>query len=178
MDNKLKGGLTLAAIALTSWFYYTPYLAVQGMQDAAQERNATKLARYVDFPVVKENLKAELNGQMLQKLQGNPLAAVGVVFAGAMVNAMVDAIVSPQGLAMMMQGEKPLSTTTAEATAPGSQDDQANTSNKIETKMGYDGLSQFIVKVYQRDKPEQAINLVLQRHNLVSWQLAEIRLPH
>jgi len=39
---------------------------------------------------------------MLQKLQGNPFAAVSVVFSGALVNAMVDAIVSRQGLAMMM----------------------------------------------------------------------------
>lgn len=43
--------------------------------------------------------------------------------------------------------------------------------------MGYDGLSQFTVKVYQRDKPDQASSLVLQRHNLMSWQLAKIRLP-
>ncbi|MDC7711811.1 DUF2939 domain-containing protein [Vogesella indigofera] len=174
MDNKLKGGLTLAAIAVISWFYYTPYLAIQGMQNAAQERNATKLASYVDFPVVKENLKTELNGQMLQKLQGNPFAAVGVVFAGALVNTMVDVIVSPQGLAMMMRGEKPLPAASAEATDSSTQE-QAN--EKVETKMGYDGLSQFTVKVYQRDKPDQAINLVLQRHNLVSWQLTEIRLP-
>ncbi|MDC7689826.1 hypothetical protein [Vogesella indigofera] len=54
---------------------------------------------------------------------------------------------------------------------------QADEADKVETKMGYVGLSQFTVKVYQRDKPDQAINLVLQRHNLVSWQLAEIRLP-
>ncbi|RKQ60809.1 hypothetical protein C8E02_0564 [Vogesella indigofera] len=176
MDNKLKGSLALAAIAVSGWFYYTPYMAVHGMQDAVQERNATKLASYVDFPVVKENLKAELNGQMLQKLQGNPFAAVGVVFAGALVNAMVDAIVSPQGLAMMMQGEKPLPAATAEATDSNMQK-QPNEADKVEFKMGYDGLSQFTVKVYQRDKPDQTINLVLQRHNLVSWHLTEIRLP-
>lgn len=176
MNNKLKGGLVLAAVAVTGWFYYTPYMAVHGMHDAAQERNATKLANYVNFPVVKENLKTELNGQMLQKLQGNPFAAVGVVFAGALVNAMVDTIVSPQGLAMMIQGEKPLPAATAEATDSSTQK-QANEADKVETTMGYDGLNQFTVKIYQRDKSDQAINLVLQRHNLVSWQLAEIRLP-
>lgn len=176
MDNKLKGGLALAAVAVTGWFYYTPYLAVHGMQEAAQERNATKLASYIDFPVVKESLKAELNGRMLHKLQGSPFAAVGVVFAGALVNAMVDAIVSPQGLAMMMRGEKPLPAATAEATDSSTQK-QADEAGKVETKMGYDGISQFTVKVYQGDKPDQAINLVLQRHNLVSWQLTEIRMP-
>ncbi|MFC3533291.1 DUF2939 domain-containing protein [Vogesella facilis] len=175
MDNKLKGGLAIAAVALAGWFYYTPYQAVHGMQAAAHERNASKLASYVDFPTVKENLKAELNGQMLQKLQGNPLAAVGAVFAGAMVNAMVDAVVSPQGLAMVLQGEKPLSST--HRSESGSPEAPATESDKVETQMGYDGLNQFTVKVYRHDQPAHAINLVLQRHNLVSWQLTEIRLP-
>lgn len=177
MDNKLKSGLALAAVAMAGWFYYTPYQAVHNMQEAAQAHNASKLASYVDFPAVKENLKAELNGQMLQKLQGNPLAAVGAVFTSALVNAMVDAMVSPQGLAMMMQGEKPLAASKAETTESSAQTNPDTASDKVETKMGYDGLSQFTVKVYQRGKPEQAINLVLQRQNILSWQLTEIRLP-
>jgi len=177
MNSKWKGGLSLAAIAVAGWFYYTPYLAVNAMRDAAQARDATTLASYVDFPVVKENLKAELNGQMLQKLQGNPLASVGAVFAGAMVNAMVDAMVSPQGLAMMMQGQKPLHSAATEATAPDTQQGDTPQADKVETSMGYDGLSQFTVTVHPRDTPDRTIHLVLQRHNLVSWQLVEIRLP-
>lgn len=176
MNNKLKGGLALAAVAVSGWFYYTPYAAVHGMQAAAQERDATKLAGYVDFPVVKENLKAELNGRMLQKLQGQPFAAVGAVFAGALVNGMVDAIVSPQGLAMMMRGEKPLAAATAESPDAGTPE-PAREADKVETSMGYDGLSQFTIRVYRRDTPDQVIHLVLQRRHLVSWQLAEIRLP-
>lgn len=176
MDKKLKGGLALAAVAVSGWFYYTPYMAVHGMQEAAQERDATRLAGYVDFPVVKENLKADLNGRMLQKLQGQPFAAVGAVFAGALVNTMVDAIVSPQGLAMMMQGEKPLTAATAERTESGSQE-QGKETGQVETRMGYDGLNQFTIRVYRRDTPDKVINLVLQRRHLLSWQLAEIRLP-
>ncbi len=176
MDKKLKGGLALAVIAVSGWFYYTPYMAVHGMQEAAQERDATRLAGYVDFPVVKENLKADLNGRMLQKLQGQPFAAVGAVFAGALVNTMVDAIVSPQGLAMMMHGEKPLTASTAERTESGSQEQPKETS-QVETRMGYDGLNQFAIRVHRRDTPDQVIHLVLQRRHLLSWQLAEIRLP-
>ena len=176
MNNKLKGGLALATLAASGWFYYTPYLAVHAMQEAAQERDSTKLAGYVDFPVVKENLKADLNGRMLQKLQGQPFAAVGAAFAGALVNGMVDVIVSPRGLAMMMQGEKPLAAATAENTDAGTQE-QAGEADKVETRMGYDGLGQFTVRVYRRDQPDQIIHLVLQRRQLVSWQLTEIRLP-
>ena len=177
MDNKLKGGVALTAAIIAGWFYYTPYQVVRNMQEAAQAHNASKLASYVDFPAVKENLKAELNGQMLQKLQGNPLAAVGAVFTSALVNAMVDAMVSPQGLAMMMQGEKPLAASKTETTESSAQPEPGKASNKVETTMGYDGLSQFTVKVYPRGKPEQTIHLVLQRHNILSWQLTEIHLP-
>ena len=64
--------------------------------------------------------------EMARKQDGNPLAALGTAFAMALVGPMVEAIVTPEALAMMMKGEKPSiekSKPTAAPASPASEPD-------------------------------------------------------
>jgi hypothetical protein len=99
------GGVVAAAAGV--WFYFTPHLAVQNMKEAADERDANKLSRYIDFPAVRESMKATLNAKLMSEMAKNkksdsPFAGLGAAFAMAMVGPMVDAMVTPEALTMMM----------------------------------------------------------------------------
>lgn len=168
--------VSLLSVAVGVWLYFTPHLAVGSMKDAAQARNAEKLSSYVDFPALKESLKSTFNSKLAKEVaaqgQDEPFAAMGAMFAAALINPMIDAMVSPEGLAMMLQGEKP------GTQAGDSQAQNESTGNEdTNTSMSYEGLNTFVVKVSQKDRPEEQVSLVFQRSGIVSWKLSAMRIP-
>ena len=176
---KLVLGLLLAvAVVVAGWVYYSPYMAVRGMQDAAQRRDAVALSDYVDFPALRESLKASLNAKLLETMaksgDGSPGAALGTAmaqaFGGMIVNSFVDAAVSPEGLAMLMQGERPKLDKTAGVPDKPKQE--------VETYMGYEAYDRFVIKPKPSSgKAEEPVAMVFRRHGLATWKLSAIRLP-
>jgi len=60
MNKKTK--ITVASLLITVILgvgvFFSPHLAMYSIKSAANDGDAQKLASYVDFPAVKENLKA------------------------------------------------------------------------------------------------------------------------
>ena len=161
--------------AIGGWFYYTPYLAVKTMREAAEKKDSVTLSRYINFPAVRESLKANFNAAMLSEMKKdrgkNPYAAAGAVFAMALIGPMVDAMVTPEALAVMMKGEKPSlenksATTSLTASEP-----------EVDTRMGYESFDQFLVSAKKKGASDEPITMVFQREGLMSWKLTAIRLP-
>jgi len=171
------GAAAVLFIAITGWFYFTPYLAVKNMRTAAEKRDSAAFSRYINFPSVRESLKASLNAKMLsemaKKQDGNLFAAIGAAFTMALVGPMVDAMITPEALAMMMKGEQPsLGKSKPTAVPP------AGTSEpETETSMGYENFDQFVVSTRKKGTPDEPVALVFQREGLFSWKLSAIRLP-
>lgn len=111
MSTKIKLSIALIFVAFSTWFYFTPHLAVSGMKSAAEAKDAAKLSRYVNFPALKESLKADFNAKLASEVaketDGNLFAVLGAALAAAFINPMIDALVTPESLAMMMKGDKP-----------------------------------------------------------------------
>jgi hypothetical protein len=178
MTRGSKLGAVVVVLALIAgWFYYTPYLAVKNMRQAAESKDSVTLSRYINFPSVRESLKGSLNAKMLFEMgkmkDQNPFAALGAAFAMALVGPMVDAMVTPEALAMMMKGEKPSTEKGKPAATPAS----AGSDPEVETLMGYENFDQFVVSVRKKGTSDEPIALVFQREGLVSWKLTAIRLP-
>ena len=97
--------LALAAAAL----YASPYWTLRTLHTAVQDQDATTVAKHVDFPALREDLK----GQLLLKMQrdmatrpgveSQPLSGLGQMFAMGLVNQMVDGLVSPTGVALALK---------------------------------------------------------------------------
>jgi hypothetical protein len=175
--KRIKIGATaVLVVAVAGWFYYTPYLAVKNMRAAAENKDSAALSRYVNFPSVRESLKASLNAKMLsemtKKQEGNPFAALGAAFAMALVGPMVEAMVTPEALAMMMKGEKPSREKSKSTVAP----DSATSGPETETSMGYENFNQFVVSTRKKGTADDPVALVFQREGLFSWKLSAIRL--
>ena len=64
MNNKTKVFIAIVLVACGTWFYFSPHLAVSQMKSAAEAKDAAKLLDYVNFPALKESLKASFNAKL------------------------------------------------------------------------------------------------------------------
>lgn len=180
MNKKISLSLIgFAALIVSIGFYFTPYIAVHNMRKAAENRDAETLSDYVDYPSLRESIKANLNakfaGEAVKSPPKSPFEAFGAALAVVLVNRMVDAFVTPESLAMLMKGEKPGANSSAEHSGNDVKSDRP----KTETSMAYEGINRFVVKVQDKEKNQAGapVELVFKRYGLVSWKLASLRLP-
>jgi len=159
-------------------FYFTPHLAAYKMKKAAENKDADDLSDYVDYPSLRESLKANFNAKMASEVtkkskDGNPFEALGAALAAALNNPMIDALVTPESLAMLMKGEKPEVDEHGSSSKKKSQSEDSNT----ETSMSYKGFHRFVVKVKEKGALEEPVEFIFKRDGLISWKLSALRIP-
>ncbi|HEU5068648.1 MAG TPA: DUF2939 domain-containing protein [Sphingomicrobium sp.] len=57
--------ILLAVASGALWYFESPIWTLKRMRDAAQSRDADALNAYIDYPALRESLKAELMAQMM-----------------------------------------------------------------------------------------------------------------
>ena len=174
MSRSVKVLLGAALALLVGWYAASPYIALHQMRSAAESKDAATLSEHIDFPAVKESLKASFSAAMMaevtQSSQDDPFAGAGAALAIAMVGPMVDALVTPQAIAMLMQGEKPeLERYDVQVASTPRQEPAVS--------YGYTGLNTFKVDVSDKSDPNAKIGLRLKRHGLFSWKLTSVDMP-
>ncbi len=146
----------------------SPYVVVNRLQQAVTNNDPDTLVEYIDFPLVRQNLKDQLNAAMVQNMMTaeseNPLAAFGLMFGGALVEQMVDTLLTPAGLIQLMQRAEPDPQAPAD---PVAADDTT-------VDMAYQSWNRFDVVI---TSPPNTVTVVLQRSGLWDWRVTEIRLP-
>ena len=165
-------------LVLIGWFYYTPYMAFDSLKKAAARGDAQAVAEHVDFPSLRESIKSWIKVPMMKRMvkamKDNPFAGLGLMIANAVVDPMVDAMISPAGLAAMMEGKSP--SPQENGVAAERQDDSKSGSGKdIEVSKGYAGFDQFEYSAKERGGKFE-VTLVFHRYGF-RWKLAEVRLP-
>ena len=168
---KVLVGIVLAIVA--GWYFASPYLVLHQMKSASEARDAEALSRHIDFPALKENLKASFAARVMADVahapDNEPFAAAGSALAIAMIGPMIDAMITPQAVAMMLQGETP---------DPGQSSGKYSASLlEPEISMGYRDLDTFAVTVSGPGLREDAVELILKRHGLFAWKLTAAELP-
>ncbi|MGA9626798.1 MAG: DUF2939 domain-containing protein [Bryobacteraceae bacterium] len=175
----------IPAALVLGWVYASPYLAVRNLKQAALDGNTDSLREGVDFPALRASLKEELGGQLSKqalnemKNDGNGFAALGSALVGGFVNLMIDQLVTPRGIASIVQGKR----------VDGTPDELAGTIERFAAKPqsgvnqpeaniseGYESLDRFCVRIFLL-KSDAPITLVYLRSGLTSWRLSAIRLP-
>jgi hypothetical protein len=173
-----KGKIALCVVAglLAAYVAAAPYITVHQMKSAAQRRDGEALAEHIEFPSVRQSLKDQLNASFLKqmandkKMADNPFAALGAAFAGVMIDRIVDAYVTPAGLAQLMAGEKPQIESTPHGEAP----DDTRRDLLVNASMSYESLDKFVVRIANADGQEG--RLVLRRRGF-GWKLTDIIAP-
>lgn len=100
--RKIVFALIALVVAAGAWWYFSPYWTLRQIQSAARAGDAKKLSAYVDYPAVREDLKGDFRRMMLKEAasrkQNDGFAAIGSAFALAMVDPVIDAMVTPEGV--------------------------------------------------------------------------------
>ena len=171
--KKITIAATVAAIAIADSAYASPYYALHQIKTAVAVRDAQALASHVDFPALRESVKAQLEANMANSIQAvagsdNPYAALGQSIASAMLGKMVDAMVSPAGVVALVNKS---------AVSPQGNADDGTAADRPQEKPAYSaayaGLNKFVV--HAKDGSKEGA-LVLQRHGVWGWKLSGIEL--
>lgn len=187
----LGAGVGLVVAFLVGAYFASPVLALHGLTAAAKAGDRAKLERGVDFPAVRESLKAQLKTAMTRSinddpaLRDNPFAAFGQLLLGAAVDKIVDTYATPDAIANMVATNRAPDRISTESTPPGppaGEEPEAQaepkTKSRAEAHYAYQDLNHFRATYRDSDtKPGDEFGLLLERRGLFTWKLVRIELP-
>ena len=178
MTKNQKLYTTISLILIGTWLYATPYLTIYTMKKASENNDATKFSSYVNYPSLRESFKntfkAAFNKELMRDSDkeedglGNLGKAFGIAMASAIIDPLVESFVTPESLAMMMEGKKPKGNESNEKTATNSNEKKSSIS------MGYDGIDCFVLDA-KDDKNEIQFSFVFKRKGIWGWELTSVR---
>ena len=167
-----RGKWRIAAVAAaviviassTLWYFESPAWTLKGMKDAAESRDTDALNAYIDYPALRESLKAELMARMTVEVQKDKsgLGALGMVVGSAVMGPMIDGLVSPAGMraALLANSQENAGPAATALHVPK------------EPVIVRRNFSEFLVTT----KGQPQSGLVFKRHGL-SWMLSGVELP-
>jgi hypothetical protein len=164
----------LVAAGIVAYWYWSPYLAMRALRDAAVAADARRFNEHVDFPRVRESLKSQFSARMHRDPAdaGNNL---GSMLAGVLVDKLIDTAVRPETIMFAMrEGKFKIET---DRTQEGGQD--AGERKKTVWRTERQGLNTILFHGEREggDDKKDTMALVMQRQGFADWKLTDIRLP-
>jgi len=167
-------------VAIAAGFLYaSPYLAVHSMMAASRDGDLQRLSEYIDVPAVRESIKFAMARRLPATLgtdkSSNPLAAIGNAIGAAFLDSVIDATVTPESIALMLEGKPP-----ALAGAPAATDDAskaASPAKPADPQAFYEDANHFVIEVARAGQDARPMRFVLARSGLWGWKLTSVRFP-
>lgn len=175
MNKKILGSIVALVIAIVGYLYASPYLVLNSIKTAAQNGESEKVSQYIDYPSVRQSFKDQMNAMMMkevQKQENNGFAALGAMLASAMVDKMIDAVVTPEGMTLMLQG-KDLKQSVSGGENESAEHKQEEHQPDYETS--YTSFNDFQVVIKDPNKSKE-VKVLMVRDGL-SWKINKIVVP-
>ena len=182
MPRRRTGLFVAVAFGLLGGAYLaSPWVVTNRMRRAAEAGDGERLARYVDYPALRQSLAEEIQAGILGRRAGEPgqqperrgpFAAFGEALAGTMVSAFVESMVTPESVAAMVERGRVErgDASSRSARDPGSR-------KPVERRRHYESLDVFDVDMHDPETKELLVTLVFHRERPFGWKLAGVRLP-
>lgn len=175
MNKKLIGALIAIVVVICGYLYATPYLALNNIKKAAQAGDSDTVSKYIDYPSVRQSFKDQMNAMMMkevQKQENDGFAALGAMLASAMVDKMIDAVVTPEGMTLMLQGKdlKQSISGSANESAESKQDE-----HQPDYETSYTSFNDFQVVIKDPNKSKE-VKVLMVRDGL-SWKIHKLAIP-
>ena len=155
-----------------------PFITIHQIKTGIDEQDSEKLSDNIDFPALRSNLKEQFNAvfikESVNELEGNPFAALAMGLASQLVNNLVDAFITPSGLAALMAGKKPGVPEDIKEEQSTQKAEVQKTELFKNARYSFDGFSKFSARI--KDENEKEIRFVFARDGL-SWKLTNIIIP-
>lgn len=165
----ITGLLVLSAV----YFWATPYLTIIAISNALIDRDSQTLSRQVDFPALRDGLKAQGSALFMKDgppdSQKNLFSSIGRMMGSQVIHRIIDAAVTPEGM-IGLAGEaigltergRELNSWWRRTFAPF-----------INTRYGYDSFSIFSYRLQNEDGD---IHFILRRSGL-QWRMTNVLIP-
>ena len=173
MANVKTRVAALAAAALimaagVTWYLASPGWTLHQMKAAADSDEPDALNSYIDYPALREDLKAEILSRMMAeaKKDKSGFGGLGVAIGRAVIRPVIDRLVTPAGMRAALFAKRDQAQTKVAAQAASAlrlPDDPVIVRR---------GFSEFLVA----SKRQPNRGLVFKRHGL-SWKLGGVDLP-
>ncbi len=175
MKKWLIAGLCLLLVLLAAYTAAGPYLAVNGIRNVVASGDYGKLSYFVDFEKLRENvtpqIQARITRDIQQRLGSGSAADMASGVATAISAPVIDAMVSPLGVATLLTG----STLARKITGEKNKDGKAQAEDPLkDARTRYVSMSRFTATVTSDEgKP---LVFVFERDGL-RWKLSGLDLP-
>jgi hypothetical protein len=162
---------SLALCVAAAWLYFTPYMAVNKLQAAAERGDSQALNEMVDFPALRTSIRTEIQSATARGIQkdGGVFAAFGAAAAGFVVGPVVDAAVTPEGIGLLMKGQRP-------SNGKDDSGDEDDWRDDVKISRRWEASDRFVVQYRDARSGDERIALVMRRDG-VRWKLAGVRFP-
>ena len=165
----LVGLLVIFAIYL----YASPYLVLNSIKNAAQQGDADKLSGYIDFPSVKQSMKDQVKAAMVEELAASDeqdgFEALGTMLAAAMIDPLIDGLVTPDGVTLMLQAQK----LDFDLNNDKPEDKPEVKNEDVDYKAGYLSFNRFKVQIIDANDPDESLDVIMHR-DWLSWKVTRI----
>lgn len=176
MNKKIIGALIAVVVLLAGGYYYaSPYLVLSSIKSAAKAGDSEKLSAYIDYPSVRQSFKDQMNTYMVKDIASkdtNGWEALGTMIATTMVDKMVDAVITPEGVTLMLQG-KDFRDSLKHSSEESSE--QSSSKEKLDYSTRYLSMNLFEVTLKNPDNDKQ-LKVIMERDGL-SWKVKKIVVP-
>lgn len=154
-----------------TWYALSPSYAMAQLAKAARDGDEAALRSRVDFPQVRESLKADLSAELAARAaeeRGSELGRLGAAIGLTFGDTLVDGLVTPESIGAIVRQGRLLQSRTDMA-------DNGGASLPIDWTIERDGLSGFTAIPRSPDITDPP-SLIFERDGL-GWTLVEIDLP-
>ncbi|AII43730.1 hypothetical protein KR100_10200 [Synechococcus sp. KORDI-100] len=182
-------------LATGSYWYASPYLAVNSIREAIAQKDGSRFNQYVDYPQVREDLKAyvitRLTEAATEESLDDPdggLAALGTALVIPIANTLIDSYLTAEVVKGLIESSssgapKPQKTSANPFSVPDIQAEIAKGMEQFErqikqmsgVEMAYVGMNQFLVS--GRLEPGVKLGFEMTRQGLGNWTIAGLILP-
>ena len=196
MFKKIFGYSAIAASVVTGCYAFaSPWLALKDLTQAFEDQDTRKIEKLVDFPELRDDIKVTARAAMMKsaaiELEGNPFAAMGIMMANAIVDPIIDQVISPAGLQLFFSaGEMSGGTdglpenidAIARDLIPSGDGGEASSgvvaAQNIDVKTEYVGINEFEVQISNEDILNESFSLYMRREGIGGWKVSGLKVPN
>ena len=182
-------GITAAGAGVLLGAYYaaSPWLTVNKLKEAFAKKDTRQIEKIVDFPELREDFKEVAKATVMtnaaKELEGNPFAALGMMIANALIDPLIDSVISPAGLqALLSTGEMSVQPSDVlnennSWSSKESTTEEFKPSPDLSVKMNYTDLNEFKIELSNKKVIAEPISLFMEREGFADWKVTGIDIP-
>ena len=173
MKKKFILLFSFLAILLLGFLGSGPFLTLYSIKISLTEKNSNKLSSNINFPLLRLNIKEQLNAELSRKikLESGIFNILAEGFANSLVDEAVDGLLIPENIERLIKGEEPSSILKNEK-IEYNEDYSYDILDSIKYK--YESHKKF--SVFVKGKNNKQIKLILGRSGFY-WKLINITIP-